>query len=59
MLITLKESKGVGLAAPQIGQSLQLVIIASHPNERYPYAPQMEPTAMVNPKIISPSMATS
>ncbi|MCY7334215.1 MAG: peptide deformylase [Pseudanabaena sp. CAN_BIN31] len=59
MLITLKESKGVGLAAPQIGRSLQLVVIASHPNERYPHAPQMEPTAMINLKLISPSMATS
>jgi len=55
MLITLKESKGVGLAAPQVGRSLQLIIIASHPNERYPNAPQMEPTAMINPKIISSS----
>ena len=42
MLTTLKDSKGVGLAAPQIGRSLQIVIIASHPNERYPHAPQME-----------------
>lgn len=53
MLVTLKESRGVGLAAPQVGRSLQLIIIASHPNERYPNAPQMEPTAMINPKIIS------
>ncbi|MBD2189266.1 peptide deformylase [Pseudanabaena mucicola] len=55
MLITLKESRGVGLAAPQIGQSLQLLIIASNPNDRYPDAPAMEPTAMINPKIISHS----
>ncbi len=53
MLLTLKESKGVGLAAPQVGRSLQLIIVASHPNERYPNAPQMEATAMINPKIIS------
>ena len=53
MLITLKESKGVGLAAPQIGRSLQLIIVASHPNERYPHAPQMEPTAMINPQIVA------
>ena len=58
MLVALKENKGVGLAAPQIGRSLQLVIIASHPNERYPHAPQMEPTAMVNPKIIAHSVET-
>jgi peptide deformylase len=55
MLITLQESKGVGLAAPQIGRSLQLVIIASRPNERYPKAPQMEATPMINPQIISRS----
>lgn len=58
MLVALKENKGVGLAAPQIGRSLQLVIIASHPNERYPHAPQMEPTVMVNPKIIAHSVET-
>ena len=58
MLVTLKESNGVGLAAPQIGRSIQLIIIASHPNERYPHAPQMEPTAMINPKIISCSGQT-
>lgn len=58
MLVTLKESKGVGLAAPQVGHSLQLVIIASHPNERYPHAPQMEPTPMINPKIIGHSQDT-
>ncbi|PZO43456.1 MAG: peptide deformylase [Pseudanabaena frigida] len=58
MLVTLKESRGVGLAAPQIGRSLQLVIVASHPNDRYPHAPQMEPTALINPKIISHSVET-
>jgi len=58
MLVTLKESKGVGLAAPQIGRSLQLVIIASHPNQRYPHAPQMEPMAMINPQIIAYSGET-
>ncbi len=58
MLVALKENKGVGLAAPQIGRSIQLMIIASHPNERYPHAPQMEPTAMINPKIIEHSVET-
>jgi peptide deformylase len=58
MLVTLKDSKGVGLAAPQVGQPIQLIIIASHPNERYPNAPQMEPTAMINPKIMAHSQET-
>jgi len=53
MLFTLREGKGVGLAAPQVGRSLQLIIIASHPNDRYPHAPLMEPTAMINPRIVS------
>lgn len=45
--------RGVGIAAPQVSQSLRLIIIASHPTPRYPQAPQMEPTAMINPRIIS------
>ncbi|OIP73216.1 MAG: peptide deformylase [Oscillatoriales cyanobacterium CG2_30_44_21] len=53
MLFTLQKSRGVGLAAPQVGRSLQLIIVASHPNDRYPDAPTMEPTAMINPRIIS------
>ena len=52
--ITLK-ANGVGIAAPQIGHSLRIVIIASHPNVRYPDAPTMSPIAMINPYIISHS----
>ena len=52
------EANGVGIAAPQIGRSLRIVIIASHPNIRYPEAPQMEPIAMINPQIISFSEET-
>jgi len=59
MLVTLQESKGVGLAATQIGKSMQLVIIASHPNDRYPNAPEMEATAMINPQIITHSLETA
>lgn len=43
------EKNGVGIAAPQIGQSLQIVIIASRPTIRYPNAPEMAPLVMVNP----------
>ncbi|MCG8669549.1 MAG: peptide deformylase [Pseudomonadales bacterium] len=42
---------GVGIAAPQVGVSLQLMIIASKPNQRYPNAPFMEPLLMINPAI--------
>ncbi len=48
-------SKGVGIAAPQISQSYRLFIVASHPSDRYPHAPTMPPTAMINPRILSHS----
>jgi peptide deformylase len=50
MLVTLKESQGVGLAAPQVGSLLQVLIVASRPNLRYPEAPQMQPLVMINPR---------
>jgi len=42
-------SNGVGLAAPQIFESICIVIIASRPSRRYPLAPEMEPIIMINP----------
>ncbi|MGB3694808.1 MAG: peptide deformylase [Spirulinaceae cyanobacterium] len=48
-------TNGVGIAAPQICQPYRLFIVASHPNPRYPQAPEMEPTAMINPKVLSHS----
>ena len=55
LITTAEKSNGVGIAAPQIGKSSRVFIVASHPNLRYPYAPLMEPTAMINPAIISHS----
>lgn len=49
MLNTLSESNGVGLAAPQISESVCIVIIASRPSRRYPLAPEMKPVVMINP----------
>lgn len=40
---------GVGIAAPQIGVDLQMMIIASRPNPRYPNAPLMQPLLLLNP----------
>ena len=40
---------GVGIAAPQIGVDLQMMIIASKPNPRYPNAPLMQPLLLLNP----------
>lgn len=53
LIATMMSAKGVGIAAPQVSQSYRLFIVASHPNQRYPHAPKMPPTAMLNPKIIS------
>ncbi|HEB29192.1 MAG TPA: peptide deformylase [Porticoccus sp.] len=52
MLLTVAEAKGVGIAAPQVYQSKRLFIMCSKPNSRYPDAPEMEPTAVINPNII-------
>ncbi|MCJ2541847.1 peptide deformylase [Thermostichus vulcanus] len=55
MLSTLKDSNGVGLAAPQVGSLLQVLIVASRPNPRYPDAPQMQPLVMINPQLLAAS----
>ncbi len=49
MHLTLSSTQGVGLAAPQIAQSLRIVLIASKPSVRYPSAPTMQPLIMINP----------
>lgn len=46
---TLASTQGVGLAAPQIGISKRVVIVASRPTPRYPNAPTMNPVVMINP----------
>ncbi|MBD0335343.1 MAG: peptide deformylase [Cyanobacteria bacterium Co-bin13] len=58
LILTVQAASGVGLAAPQVGQSLQLLVVASRPNPRYPHAPVMEPTALINPRLIAHSEDT-
>lgn len=55
LLQLMEQENGVGIAAPQIGRSQQVVIIASRPNLRYPNAPSMTPLPMINPRILSHS----
>ena len=51
---TMRAANGAGLAAPQIGVDLQLVIFGTDaPNPRYPDAPPVPRTVLVNP-IITP-----
>lgn len=45
----MRESNGIGIAAPQLGASRRIIIVASRPTARYPNAPEMAPVVMVNP----------
>ena len=58
MLATVADANGVGIAAPQVFEPLALFIVASRPNPRYPQAPEMAPTAMLNPELIRASSET-
>jgi len=51
MFETMEAANGVGLAAPQIGVDLQLVIFGFDHNERYPDAPAVPRTILLNPRI--------
>lgn len=55
LISTVAQANGVGIAAPQVAQSYRLFIVASRPNPRYPNAPEMEPTAILNPRVITHS----
>ncbi|WP_255988380.1 peptide deformylase [Chitinolyticbacter albus] len=46
---TMHASRGVGIAAPQIGVGLQVVIFGFQTNPRYPDAPPVPETVLVNP----------
>lgn len=58
LLATAGDAYGFGLAAPQIYQSKRIFIMASHPTPLYPNDPELEPTIIINPKIISHSKET-
>jgi peptide deformylase len=51
MFDTMRAANGAGLAAPQIGEDLQLVIFGFERNERYPDAPPVAQTVLINPVI--------
>ncbi|ELS05004.1 peptide deformylase [Xenococcus sp. PCC 7305] len=53
LISTAELNNGVGIAAPQVSESYRLFIVASRPNIRYPQAPKMSPTAIINPIITS------
>jgi peptide deformylase len=49
MFDTMHAANGAGLAAPQIGVNLQVVIFGFKSNARYPDAPQVPETVLINP----------
>src|SRR3954464_9340369 len=52
MFDTMTAANGAGLAAPQIGVDLQLVIFGFERSERYPQAPPVPLTVLLNPAIV-------
>jgi peptide deformylase len=48
---TMKAVNGAGLAAPQIGHKIQIVIFGFERNSRYPDAPAIPETVLINPHI--------
>ncbi|MFO1222005.1 MAG: peptide deformylase [Burkholderiaceae bacterium] len=48
---TMAAARGAGLAAPQIGEDLQLVIFGVEHTDRYPDAPPVPQTVLINPTV--------
>ena len=51
MFDTMATANGAGLAAPQIGVDMAVVIFGFDHNERYPEAPPVPKTVLINPTI--------
>ena len=49
---TVEAENGAGLAAPQIGVNLRVVIFGFTHNPRYPDAPEIPQTVLINPQIL-------
>jgi peptide deformylase len=58
MFDTMYDASGAGLAAPQIGVNLQVVIFGFKDNARYPDAPAVPETVLLNPVLTPVSDAT-
>lgn len=56
LIETMREHDGVGIAAPQVHVSKQIVVIEVDRNPRYPEAPPIPLTVLINPEIVSHSM---
>jgi len=52
---TLEASGGVGLAAPQVGESVSIILAGSFPTEHSPERPEVAVSVLVNPVIVDSS----
>lgn len=52
LFTTSEAANGAGIAAPQVHVSSRVFILSIKPSARYPDAPEMEPTAVINPEIL-------
>lgn len=52
MFETLEHAGGVGLAAPQVGASVSLILAGSFPTVHSPDRPEVAVTALINPRIV-------
>jgi peptide deformylase len=59
MFDTMHAANGAGLAAPQIGINLQIVIFGFKQNLRYPDAPPVPETVLINPVLTPMSQETA
>ena len=50
---TMAHLDGAGLAAPQIGVDLRVVIFGGMSNPRYPEAPEVPDTVLINPELLA------
>ncbi len=51
LIATMREHNGVGLAAPQVRLSKQIVVVETQSNPRYPDSGQIPLTVLINPRI--------
>ncbi len=55
MIDTMEKLDGVGLAAPQVFKSKQVVVLKSRGNVRYPDTPDLPLLVLINPELTEPS----
>jgi len=51
MIETMRDANGAGIAANQVGVSLNICVIGVESNERYPYKPPIPLTVLINPVV--------